>query len=55
MNDEDAELKKRSLSGDRAWRVESGCVFRPIPATDSDGNPATILRVLGIGGRHPSE
>ena len=34
--------------------TQVGHPFRPIPATDSDGNPATILRFLGIGGRHPS-
>ena len=35
--------------------TQVGHPFRRNSATDSDRNPATILRVLGIGGRHPSE
>ncbi|TKB72406.1 MAG: hypothetical protein E8D45_10870 [Nitrospira sp.] len=35
--------------------TQVGHPFRRNPATDSDGNPATILSFLGIGGRHPSE
>jgi len=46
--------RKTSLEGRINVYVPPKCVFRPIPATDSDGNPATILRVLGIGGRLPS-
>ena len=35
--------------------TQVGHPFRRNSATDSDRNPATILRVLGIGGRHASE
>ena len=35
--------------------TQVGHPFRRNAATDSEGNPATFPRPLGIGGRHPSE